>query len=268
MKTTHPDTLTSEQKIEALERQLAESREQIKQKDALITEMDAHITELDALHMDADWRSLLVADSARLDHAVQNAEELRNFIIAWFASGEELSVTDRRRLLGSGVRRLGFIVKVAEMMQINPELTPSFVNREHYLQTIAHIEAARNLSAILTQAARLASDVLLIYSDEAYRMALSYYVSVRDAANRRIPGARELFRILQAFFRRGRRTDEEPTEEEIMRDAKALLRHKKDGEVIIKNVSGHATEGVHEAIDQTYKPKAAFKDTEEGEIEG
>ena len=101
----------------------------------------------------------------------------------------------------------------------------------------------------------------MVYTD-----ALEYYSQVQDAARRRVDSAESLYNELNDFFRRGNYKGEEPTEKEVLRDAKALIKGKKDGEVIIKNVKPKTAGGKHEVIDETFKSNASFKETEEGSI--
>jgi hypothetical protein len=44
------------------------------------------------------------------------------------------------------------------------------------------------------------------------------------------------------------------------------MKGKKDGEVIIRNISPKTTGGTHEIIDETFKNNASFKETDEGEL--
>jgi len=82
-----------------------------------------------------------------------------------------------------------------------------------------------------------------------------YYNSVRDAARRNVPGAQELFNILELFFRRGRISDGEPTEPELERDFRALLHGHKDGKIVIENERPHMEGGKHVVVDETHKDR-------------
>jgi len=172
-----------------------------------------------------------------------------------------LSEAERRRLLGSGVRRYGFIDKVSDFAVANPEFIPPYMNEADLKDAIRQIELLRDISATLQQLLRITNDDLLVAGDEAYRIALMYYNSVKEAANRRVPGAEAIFRILRAFFSRPRRAKEEPTEMEVERDLKALLHGKKEGEIIVKNENPVTSGGVHEVIDEVHKGHAAVKET-------
>ena len=104
-------------------------------------------------------------------------------------------------------------------------------------------------------------------ADMIYTNALEYYSQVQDAANRRIDSAETLYTELHGFFRgMGPKPKDEPTKKQLKRDINALERGKKDGEIIIKNVSPKTTAGKREVIDETYKIKGAYKESDEGSI--
>ena len=179
---------------------------------------------------------------------------------------EALTQAERRRLLGSGVRRYGFIDKVSDVAADNLEFAPPFFVSADLKRKLREIEILRNISVAIQQMQRINDDVLLQVSDDAFQMALAYYNTVREASRRRQPGAQAIFRLLQTFFRRPRHSSEEPTEHEVERDVKALLRGKKDGKIVIENESPTVTSGKHVVLDETHKNKSGFRATESGEL--
>ena len=250
-------TPTSEQRVKELERELAQAHADL---------ADAH-AEIDSMHNDELKRSSVNISDCTLRDALRDAELVRSNIQSWI-TGDNLTEADRRRLLGSGVRRYGFLDKVSDIIDTNPQFIPSFLDAEEFKALIRNLEKVRNINVVLQQAIRANNDVLLIMGDEAFRMALMYYGAVRDASLRRVTGAAALFRILQQFFRRRRNESEEPTEHEVERDLKALLHGHKDGEIIVKNERDRIIKGNRTVIDQTHKERAGFKETESGEING
>ena len=64
----------------------------------------------------------------------------------------------------------------------------------------------------------------------------------------------------------GQHETEQPTQKQAKRDVDALLRGRKDGEVIIKNLKPKVSGGKHEVIDETFRDSAEFKETEQGSI--
>jgi len=89
----------------------------------------------------------------------------------------------------------------------------------------------------------------MIYTD-----ALEYYSQVQDAANRRIDSAESLYAELHGFFRRGSMVTDEPTKKQLKKDFNALEKGKKDGEIVIKNVSPKTKGGKRTLNKSTAKP--------------
>jgi hypothetical protein len=178
-----------------------------------------------------------------------------------------LSTVERLRKLGSGVRRYGFIDKTSDVAEENMQFAPRMYDNEELKDLVRQIEDLRNLLLLLEQCSRVVSDQLLVTGDDAFRMALLYYNSVRELSRRQVPGAEQVFRMLNSFFRRTRRTAEEPTEHEIERDLHALMHGKKDGKIVIEHEAPHVSGGIHTVVDETHKPAGHWKEKAEGEIE-
>jgi len=179
---------------------------------------------------------------------------------------QALSPTQRRQLLGAGVRRYGFLDKVSDLAVSNPEFVPPYLNMAQLKSRIRETEMLRDVVAYLQQMLRIFEDLLLINGDEAFRLALMYYNTVRDAARRRVPGALPLYRMLEPFFKRPRRTTEEPTEQKLMHDVRGLLHGAKEGEIVIENEGKKMTKGKKVVIDETHKPEGEWKVTESGDL--
>jgi hypothetical protein len=261
-----------------LEQKLAKMQELLAQKDA---DLDAAHNELanahaeignlqnslDQMHGDNDLLHSLRVDDATLTLTLTELEVIRNSVLTWLES-VELSQSERRRLQGAGTRRYGFIDKISDVIPVNPQFLPSNVSEPEYKELIRKFEVIRNITIVLRQILRVVSDMQLIMGDEAYRLALSYYGAVRDAARRRVPGAQELFNVLRTFFVTMRRTREEPTEMEVERAVRGLERGTRTGKIVIENEEDKIVKGRHIVIDDTHKPeKASFRVSEEGEIE-
>jgi len=181
--------------------------------------------------------------------------------------GAALTTADRQRLLGSGVRRYGFIDKTSDIATDNPEFVPSYLNIQDLKDLIRRIEMLREVNVLLRQATRVNMDYLLTTGSEAYRLSLMYYNAVKEASRMRVPGAQELFKILQPFFRMPGAKHDEPTEHEVERDARALLKGRKEGRIVIENEADKVIKGNRVVIDETHKSHEKFKETESGEID-
>ena len=180
----------------------------------------------------------------------------------------ELNSAARMRLNGSGVRRYGFIEKTADISGEFPQFWRASGQGTKELATmVREIEVLRNLLVWFRWAARVVQDLLLMTGDDAFRLAGSYYTVARDEARRRNPEAQQVFEMLQLFWRRRHRTTEEPTERELERDFRALLRGTKDGEIVVRNESDHVVKGEKVIIDNTMpKPRGGVKVVERGEV--
>ena len=235
MNTKNTTSLSSEERIKELEQELAKTRSALENANAELADAQAG---LDGVHAEPDTHISLALTDQRLTQALDAAAALRGRLETML-NGSELSEAERRSLRGSGVRRYGFTDKVSDMIEINPDLVPSFLDEERLKELLRQLEIVRNINALLVQTVRMNSDIMLVLGDEAFRMALMFYGAVRDASVRRVPGARELYHILREFFRRRHRASEEPTEHETLRDARALIHGTKDGELIIRNERPH-----------------------------
>ena len=122
---------------------------------------------------------------------------------------------------------------------------------------VQEIEVLRNLLVWFRWGARVVQDLLLISGDDALRVASSYYTTARDGARRKNSEALQVFQMLQLFWRRRRRTSGEPTEKEVMRDLRTLLRGTKDGEIIVRNESDRVVKGERVVIDHTQKAQSS-----------
>ena len=182
-----------------------------------------------------------------------------------------LTLAERRRLRGSGVRRYGFIDQVSDSALEYPQFWPDYVNQdgEGSLKTIMReIEVLRNLLVFFNSAAREMQDLLLIKGDAAFRLAGTYYMTVRTAARRQVPDAEALFRLLNSFWRRRRSASAEPTQKVTMRNFKALMHGTREGEMFIENESDTVTKGKKKIVDKTRKKQRnSFKEMETGSAE-
>ena len=172
-----------------------------------------------------------------------------------------LDPTERKRLLGSGVRRYGYIDKISDTAEAWPQFWPSFVldddevGQERLKELLREIEALRNLLIFFENGARAVQDVLLLRGHEAFRLANLYYATVRESARRQIPDAEAVFDLIRLFWKRRRNGNAEPTEREAMRDFQAVLHGHKDGIVAAARESGQVAQGNKAVIDATYPAK-------------
>jgi hypothetical protein len=178
-----------------------------------------------------------------------------------------LNALQRRRKIGAGIRNYGFIDKVSDLAAANPEYA-KFFDIQDLKNSIRNIEECRDLLILLQTFARMVSNTMMIYSDDAYNMSLLFYNMVKELSKRGDPGAMEIFKALQSFFKRPKRISAEPTAKEIERDLHSLIKGTKDGKIVVESEKPRIVGGKRLLVDRTRNNKNAFKETEEGEING
>jgi len=179
-----------------------------------------------------------------------------------------LRALDRMRHNGVGMKRLGFIEAAFRIASKFPQYYPHWLNTAKFQTDINLFNAIRSLVEVCRTLEEKAWNINVESADMIYTDALEYYAQVQDAAHRRIDSAESLYLELHNFFigMGARPQEEQPTKKQLKHDFNAIERGKKDGEITIKNVSPKTTGGKREIIDETFKSKANFKETDEGSI--
>jgi len=264
-------TLTPEEQIKQLQAELAQTRNTLNATQSELAGANADLADahaaLDVMHAgEIDLHAMNVT-VAKLNLALDAVAGLRSRLEGML-NGTELSPVERRRLNNTGVRRYGLTDKISDMMEINPDLVPQYVDQEHLKELLRLFEISRNIDALIKQCERMNGDIMLTLGDEAYHVALMFYGALRDASRRNVPGARALFNLLRTFFSRPKNMNEE-TQKKLIRDATALIHGKADGTLEIHNEQPHLEGGTHEVIDTVHKRTAdgKWKETESGEID-
>jgi len=180
-----------------------------------------------------------------------------------------LTVAERRRLLGSGVRRYGYVDKVSDVAIDYPQFWPASADFQDALkERLREIEALRSLMVWTRYVNRVVGDMLLLAGHDAFRMASAYYSSVRAAARSNLPEAQQVFQMLNAFWNKRRNISAEPTKKQTMRNVKALLNGTREGEMYFENENDTVTKGKKKIVDKTRKKsRNGFKEVETGSSE-
>jgi hypothetical protein len=176
-----------------------------------------------------------------------------------------LTDSQRKRKVGAGNKNYGFIDKASDLAETNKEYA-KFFRIADLKNCIRNVETCRSLAEMLTGFWRAVTNTMLIYSDDAYSMALLFYNNVKEMAKRGDPMAKALADTLKTYFKRKPSDSKEPTHKELLRDIKALERGTKDGRIVIENISPKVTGGVRKVVDDVHKGKSSFKETDEGGV--
>jgi hypothetical protein len=176
-----------------------------------------------------------------------------------------LTDTQRRRKVGAGTGNYGFIDKVSDLAEENAQFV-QFFKLADLKNCLRNVETCLNLAALLIGFYQAVTNTMMVYSDDAYSMALIFYNNVKEMQRRGDPMAVSLYRILKTYFKKTKSVSAEPTEKEQQKHVNALIHGKKDGTFSIENISPKTTAGVHKVVDNTRTGKAEFKESEERSV--
>ena len=190
-----------------------------------------------------------------------------NSLIREFQSLSEnnLTLRQRRRKFGVGIRNYGLVEKVADLAAANPQFA-QFFNIVDLRNAIKNVDVCRDLSLALQGFQRMVSNSMLVYMDDAFTMSLIFYNMVKTMQFRGDPQAIQLFRTLRPFFERRRNANAEPTTKEIEQHLHALLNGTADGKIVVENETPKVTKGTRKVVDEVSKGRAAIKESAEAEI--
>jgi hypothetical protein len=159
----------------------------------------------------------------------------------------------RRRLNGADILTQGFIKEAYELAVEFPDFLPVYTPLEKFKKDYHYFLSFLSLLTLCDNARKVLWNITLQAAHYAYADARDFYREARAAKNKGISGFENVYNDLFQFFRKDKKDGAPPTQAEVMSDVNALLRGKKDGEVIIRNVSPKKTRGRREVIDEVEK---------------
>jgi len=203
---------------------------------------------------------LPLGDMEQINEDIDSAMKL-------FTDIAENNMTDaqRRRKRGAGIRNYGFIEKVADLAEANPQYA-QFFDPNDLRNAIINFDLCRNILILLQGFVRLVTNTMLVYSDDGLRMSLIFYNMVREMSRRGDPIAKALFVTLQPFFKKTKKVTGTLTEKEAEREMHALLHGTKDGKLVVENVKPKMSGGKRKVIEEKFTDTEKFKETKDGEI--
>jgi hypothetical protein len=178
-----------------------------------------------------------------------------------------LRALDRQRHNGVGLKRLGFIDAAFRISKKFPQYFPHWLDTMKFQNDLMLFESIRSLVEACRSREEKAWNINVESADMIYTDALEYYAQVQDAADRRVDAAETIYEELRKFFKNlgHNENPEQPSQKKTKRDINSLIRGKKDGEIVIKNISPKVTGGGRRLIDRSFKDSARFKETDEAD---
>lgn len=185
------------------------------------------------------------AEVAELIHALQMEEA------ALFEEfGTPLSPTERERHISIGIKNFGFVQTAFQQANQNPALVPAYLDMPLFNETMNTLERKRGILTRNEQFGKTVSDSVLTDSDKAYHYSLEFHNYTKEAARQKVAGAEAVYTILKAFFRKSKPQNAEPTEKQVERDVRGLLKGTKEGKILIENENPERKKGVRKVIDE------------------
>jgi hypothetical protein len=172
-----------------------------------------------------------------------------------------LTAKERERLIGAGIRNYGFIEKANDLGNDNPAFLPPQFNMAPFNQNLQVFDLVRQFYILAEKLQTLASDSMLLKSNDLYRDSLRIYNGLKEQARGRVPGARDLFDALEPFFKRRRVSESQPTQKQELHRIENIFKGKTEGEVLVRNIKPKKSGGVHEVIEATGKERITGKET-------
>jgi hypothetical protein len=177
------------------------------------------------------------------------------------------SPAERGRLIGAGIKNLGFIETAYNSAQANQQFVPSYIDLVEFRDAIDDFNSKRTLLSLIQQFAQQVSDSTLASGDVAYHNSLGYYSAVKEADRQRVPGAEAEYKLMSKYFKKGKssKSTAQPTEAQIERDVRSLLHGTKEGRVIIENAQPSVAGGKREIVDDVRSDHAILRKTLDAE---
>ena len=201
-------------------------------------------------------------DSVTVQWMIEKISEMIADFTADHDSDSALTGTERRRLIGAGVRNYGFIEKAWDIARENPQFLPGNFSAAQFHANIQSLDEYRQLLWMLEKFVQVVNEAMLISADASMRDALRIYRTLREQTMSRVHGAEPLFRALLRFFQRPRHPEQESTEptlKQLEQDFNKLVHGKAEGEIIVKNEKPRATGGKREIVDEVRTGRAVIK---------
>ena len=138
--------------------------------------------------------------AALSDQAVTNIKKSINDIRQQLPFLVTLTADERRTLPKMGDVTLNFVGKAISYMENNATLVPPFVNVAEARKDYELANKLLVLVQLMEQLTSQSDDTLMLAGSEAYVASLSFYNSVKYAAGKGIPGAKEAYDELRKRF--------------------------------------------------------------------
>jgi hypothetical protein len=161
--------------------------------------------------------------------------------------------------IGHGVRNYGFVEKTRDLMRDNPKSVPDDTYYKRYALHLNEFEQIRQLCIMSQELTNEIKKTEILMGNKVFEEALGYYNYLKALVRIKFAGGAELLGALSEFFKKKKPDIQRPTEKQLKRDFDAIVHGKKDGKIVVENISPKKTKGVHIVEDDVYKSSETVK---------
>jgi hypothetical protein len=183
-------------------------------------------------------------------------------IVEWIAGAKSIfeqnypytiTVADRNRKKGAGIRRFGFSQAAHNSAMTNQSFLPSYVIQSDFDRKMDCYNYIQQILVHVEQFRRDLADALLYAGNDAYNDSLAYYNSLKEADKQGYTNAEQEYNRLKVFFNKSKSASDQPTKAQLERDIHGLLHGSKEGKIAIENEKApHLTPDKRVVIDHTH----------------
>jgi hypothetical protein len=184
-----------------------------------------------------------------MQEVIKNVGDSMRYFMHQARISENLTAKERSRLISAGIRNYGFIEKTRDLGRDNPSFLPPHFDMTKFSDLLHDFDVIRQVYLIVEKFESIAWDSMLIRSNELYRDSLRVYNGFKEQAKGQVPGANDLFKELEPYFKRRTASDKQPTQKQELHRIENIFKGKTEGEVLVRNIKPKSTGGVREIIE-------------------
>lgn len=133
-------------------------------------------------------------DKAAIETALTSLQTvLAKYIIA-------LTPTQKKEMAKMSDKSIAFVEKVSDYKTSNPEFVPAYMDVAEFDKDLKAVRELREFQRITEQQNSSLVDTIMLCGSEAYKAALGYYNSVKQAAKMNVPAAADVYSDLKKRF--------------------------------------------------------------------
>jgi hypothetical protein len=140
------------------------------------------------------------------DEEMKEAEQAIAVFQKLSAKFLEISPDDRVELPKMGKKNYQFVQKSINIMELNPDLVPKYIDIVEVKKDFTLIEQLQKILYPLQSITRRVEDTAMVAGSEAYMGCISLYQALKTASRSNIPSARSSYNELRTYFPGGSRS--------------------------------------------------------------